>query len=80
MAMQIIAWRARSPSSPRAANSGATLGGRWGLTAQRGRAEGAYMPLNAKMRPSRTIAHPHLGAKGMTLMFKQSNSHTREGR
>ena len=42
MAMQIIAWRARSPSGPRAANSGATLGGRWGLTAQRARAEGGY--------------------------------------
>jgi hypothetical protein len=39
--------------------------GRWGLTAQRGRAEGAYMPLNAKMRPSRSQLYraPRLGAR-----------------
>jgi hypothetical protein len=50
--------------------------------------------LDGSARPSRGGLHaleckdaafaehrtPRLGAKGMTLMFKQSNSHTREGR
>jgi hypothetical protein len=54
-AMQIIARRAHSPSSPRAAKRGATQEGVGALTDQRGRADAAHA-LNAKMRPVARIS------------------------
>jgi hypothetical protein len=71
-AMQIIARRAHSPSSPRAAKRGATQEGVGALTDQRGRADAAHAfeCKNAALRGTSLVA---CGAD--ILMFKQMNSH-----
>jgi hypothetical protein len=49
MSNEIIAWRALSPSIPRAKRR--DPGGRWGLTAQRGQAEVYCHVMNADVWP-----------------------------
>jgi hypothetical protein len=49
MSNEIVAWRALSPSIPRAKRR--DPGGRWGLTAQRGQAEVYCHVMNADVWP-----------------------------
>jgi hypothetical protein len=53
----IVAWRALSPSIPRA--KGRDPGGRWGLTAPRGQAEVRCQMMNANLAQGFHLTSPH---------------------